>query len=490
MPRVSRGLVAVLVLASMAALGAAPSQWDAGTEARNWSKQAERYIHDNLDARRQIATHTPPAEELLGITTRAAADPATVPLTVCATHLDGCAGDPRLEDWAGTHRIQQAVSFTNRHGARLSGHVWMVTATRTRTWPRHRPVVAITTGSIQAPEQAYWWAAQVLAAHGFVVLTFDSQGQGSSSTAGDGWSTTGGVPGEPVVNFVDNTRDALDFVLSTPDRPFRPATAQGASTQRDRVAAGSADAFNPLWSHVDRRRVGLAGHSSGAYAGSYLATVDDRVDALVAWDNLEVRLPRGVDGTGIGQPLLDTDPQVGAEPFTPRVPALGLSVDYGVDSGPDRTFSTGPFLEAPDPSGKLEAFEAYRAADVDVAEIVIRGGTHFEFSYLANPAFTATLRGIDLSAWYTAAWFDRYLWRDQQAQDRLLSDRWRHDPVDARIDPAGGGNLFSRYFPSRISIGNGAGRQVTCEDLRRGCDALRPSAADGAPSTYSLYEDR
>ncbi len=309
--RPSRWLAPVLAVACAASLAAGPTSWDASAEAHNWSKQGERFAHDNLDLSRQVATHTPRIEELLDIGERASTDPTTAPVTVCSTHLDGCAGDPRLDDWAGSHRIQQAVAFTNEHGARLSGHVWMVLATRARTWPRRRPLVVITTGSIQAPEQAYWWAAQVLAAHGFVVLTFDSQGQGSSSTLGDGWSTGGGVPGEPVVNFVDNTRAALDFALSAPDRPYVPSSTQAAATHRSRLASGEVDAFNPLWRHVDRRRVGLAGHSSGAYADSYLATVDDRVDALVAWDNLEVRLPRGLDGTGIGQPLLDTDPAVG-----------------------------------------------------------------------------------------------------------------------------------------------------------------------------------
>ena len=480
------------VLAVLLTTGAspAPRRVDPARETQIWSKQSERFRYEGMDPGAQTATHTPDLGATRDVARRAARDPRTAPATVCATHLDGCAGDPNLAGWAGHGRVRKPVAFVNRHGARLSGHLWMIRDAAQRLWPRRRPAIVITTGSIQAPEQAYWWAAEVLAGHGFVVLTFDSQGQGASSTTGDGWDTAGGLPSEPLVNFVDNTRDALDFLLSTPDQPYRPATAGGAASQRRRVADGMADAFDPLWRSVDASRIGLAGHSSGAFADSYLATTDPRVGALVAWDNLEVRIPRGVDATGIGEGIIDTDPPVGRQPFTPRVPALGLSVDYGVDSGPDRTFFTGPFVTTPDPAGKLQAFEAYRQAGVDSAEIVIRGGTHFEFSYILDPAFSATLRGIDLAAWYTAAWFDRALWHDPTATGRLLSDRWRHDPVDAQIDPSGGGNLLSERFPSRLFLTGPGGPHVDCADLRTGCPALRPAVGDGYPADYRLEDDR
>ena len=481
------GLLAVVLTT---AATPASGRVDPSREMQTWSKQSERFRYEGLDPRAQTATHTPDLAGTAATGRRAGRDPRTAPVTVCATHLDGCAGDPQLAGWAGHGRVREPVAFVNRHGARLSGHLWMIRDAAERLWPHRRPAVVITTGSIQAPEQAYWWAAQVLAGHGFVVLTFDSQGQGASSTTGDGWDTAGGVPSEPLVNFVDNTRDALDFLLSTPGDPYRPATAGGTASQRRRVADGMADAFDPLWQSVDPGRIGLAGHSSGAFADSFLATVDPRVDALVAWDNVEVRIPRGVDATGIGQGVVDTDPAIGRQPFTPRVPALGLSVDYGVDSGPDRTFFPGPFVDRPDPAGKLQAFEAYRDAGVDSAEIVIRGGTHFEFSYILNPAFSATLRGIDLAAWYTAAWFDRYLWHDPTATGRLLSDRWRHDPVDAAIDPSGGGNLLSAHFPSRLFVTGPHGARVDCRDLRAGCPALRPATGDGYPAAYRLEDDR
>ena len=69
----------------------------------------------------------------------------------------------------------------------------------------------------------YWWAAQTLAKDGYVVLTFDPQGQGQSDTPGEGADANEGVPaqsdGRP---FYDGTEDAIDYFLSTPGNPYRP----------------------------------------------------------------------------------------------------------------------------------------------------------------------------------------------------------------------------------------------------------------------------
>jgi hypothetical protein len=104
---------------------------------------------------------------------------------------------------------------------------------------------------------------------------------------------------------------------------------------------------------------------------------------------------------------------------------------------------------------------------------LIRGGTHYEYSFIPNPGFPATLRGADLVAWYTQAWFDKYVKGDATADARLLSDRWRSDARGAAVDPVGDGNLFSFYYRSRLDLTIGDAR-VTCEDLRAGCDALAP----------------
>src|SRR5438105_765244 len=81
--------------------------------------------------------------------------------------------------------------------------------------------LVLTNGSVQADEQLYWYAAQTLAKAGYVVLTFDPQGQGQSDTYGEGPDRGEGFPaqsdGRP---FYDGTDDAINFLLSTPRHPY------------------------------------------------------------------------------------------------------------------------------------------------------------------------------------------------------------------------------------------------------------------------------
>ena len=57
---------------------------------------------------------------------------------------------------------------------------------------------------------------------GYVVLTYDPQGQGRSDTFGDGPDEKEGVPSQAGEPFFDGTEDALDFLLSTPAHPYDP----------------------------------------------------------------------------------------------------------------------------------------------------------------------------------------------------------------------------------------------------------------------------
>jgi hypothetical protein len=100
---------------------------------------------------------------------------------------------------------------------------------------------------------------------------------------------------------------------------------------------------------------------------------------------------------------------------------------------------------------------------------VIRGGGHYECPYIPTELLGATLRGSDLCAWYTAAWFDKYLRGDRHADARLLTGRWRSDAAGAAVDAGGDGNLFSFYHRSRVSIGLANGGRFECDDLRAGC---------------------
>src|SRR4029078_7948671 len=109
--------------------------------------------------------------------------------------------------------------------------------------------------------------------------------------------------------------------------------------------------------------------------------------------------------------------------------------------------------------------------------------THYEFSWLPDPAFGATLRGADLTTWYTTAWFDAYVKGDATAQRRLRTDRWRNDAQEGAVDPDKDPNMMSRYYRSRLDIGRG-GERFVCEDLRAGGAVLLADAGGGKDYDY------
>jgi alpha-beta hydrolase superfamily lysophospholipase len=114
------------------------------------------------------------------------------------------------------------VSWTNRYGALIRGDVFA---------PRRRardpctgrrlggrfPAV-ITEGSVQGSARMYWWLAEDLAERGYVVLTYEVQGQGTSEAfAKPGDLEMFGCPGVPSqqgANFEHGTTEAITFVRS------------------------------------------------------------------------------------------------------------------------------------------------------------------------------------------------------------------------------------------------------------------------------------
>src|SRR3954449_4859479 len=481
LPVRERLLPGLLVLAALLALAPAAYAFDPATEAQNYGKGNER----------QAIYDTPEYQALLaqvGVQNRAAAmamqaaDPERDMLThLCATGENGCAGDVRLYDWqAKGYGIVEKVLWTARKGATISGHVWA-----TKAGPAKRPGIVITNGSVQAPEQLYWFVAQTLAKKRYVVLTWDPQGQGQSDTAGESPDQQEGVPfqtdGRP---FFDGTEDALNFFFSNPQKPYEPIKSCSSGTshapkQDRRAKAGLNAAYNPLWGLLDPARVGIAGHSYGAAGVSYIGQFDPRVKAIVAWDNLGNTDPNApfIGGRGAEQPCPADPSQRVAVPITK--PALGMSADYFIPPEPNTS--------DPDPLAKSSQSFKYSKAGVDTGEIIIRGGTHYDFDWIPNPGFPATLRGADEISWYTNAWFDKYVKGSGAAADkRLLSSRWRSDAAEAAVDPTGDGNMFSWYYRSRLDIGLAGGGRFKCEDMRTGCPGLVP--ADGQTKGYEFVK--
>ena len=452
-----------LVLAAGTLAASAPALADfADDEPANYDKTNERY---------ELQTNTPEFQALLReksaqspgeVAAIAANDPERQPFqNLCVQHASGCAGDVRFYDWdKRPGNIRRPVLWTARSGATISGHVWAVSGGSAR-----KPGAVITNGSVQAPEVFYWAQAAALARAGYVVLTWDPQAQGrSDGPGGPGTESENRTP-QTVESFTEGTVDALDFLLSTPSAPFRPRNSRTvpsinhSAKQDRRVREGRNAAFNPLHASLDPNRLGIAGHSLGAFGVSEVGSEDARVDALVAWDQLAASGQGTAGRRGTSRP--------------PRVPALGMSGDYGIGS-PNGSAGVHPRRRdsPPDPNGATGASREYSRAGVQTMQVNTRAYTHFEPSFIPSAAFPATLRGIDATAWYTIAWFDKYVKRTPGADRFLLSNRWQRDAEDLRVDPPGKGNLFSPTLRSRVDIRRAVGGRAHCEDLRTGCGVL------------------
>jgi dienelactone hydrolase len=486
-----RGWILALAFGvAFVAVASAAWAFDATLEAKNFAKIKERFQYitstPEFQARLQQQNVASQQQDLHIQTT----DPDRDYIgNICGHRTNECAGDVRFYDWPRDgFGIRRPVLFTARDGATISGNVWA-----TRSGPKRRPAIVLTTGSVQAPETLYWGLAATFAKHGYVVLTYDVQGQGRSDTLGQAPDTQEGVPSQAGQPFYDDTEDALDFLLSSKRHPYEPRLSCGnansgtgtshAAKQNQRVKAGLDSGYDPLRGMIDSTRIGIAGHSLGAAAVSFVGQEDPRVDATVAWDNLSTP-----DGGSFGVPDCPSAPKTRKTPKITK-PALGMSNDYSLVAE--------PYTSDPGPLSHNDGFAAYKKAGVDSMQVNIRGGTHYEYSFIPGntapyPLGAASLRGEDVAAWYSTAWFDRYVKCQHRkhcqakADRRLLTDGWRDDKAAQQVDTNGDPNDFSFYLRSQYAFRNANGHEVTCNDMRTGCGSMDSGGGGGS---YSFVAD-
>src|SRR4051794_6154752 len=361
------------------------------------------------------------------------------------------AADPfrTIKRWteAGLGRVSP-VSFPALNGATLRGHVFAPPASVPEPKGGY-PGVVITDGSIQAYEELYFWAAEDLASQGYLVMTYDVQGQGDSDLVGsDCPSTCSGVPYQQNYNFYQGAEDSLNYFVSS---------------------------SNPWADHLDRDRVGIAGHSLGAAAVSRVGQCDTRVKAIVAWDNLG----KITDCSGVTVPAQHRPNKL------IHTPALALSNDYA--------FNTTPAVNPPDPHAKDAGFKQLADAGVDSQLVVFRGATHLTYTYI-DLVFQANELSERMASYYTTAWFDRYLKDKDGAFDRLTAKKFDdtadkhsigagvYDPALADPGDRFSGNVpykingitvadaVSFYYLSEYALTDPHGhKRVTCGDVRKGC---------------------
>ena len=205
------------------------------------------------------------------------------------------------------------VKYTNRYGALIRGHVYAPLPGARDPYTHRRlrrpyPGVVITTGSIQGSEGMYCWLAEDLAERGYVVLTYDVQGQGTSETfphendqvnavpfcnpfappaPGEDFGCPG-VPAQQDSNFIYGTQDALELLpLDAAEALPQPQRERRAGERLQPAVEAVRPVARPPHQDPGRtRRVAIIGHSLGASAVSYVQGIDRRVETVVALDKL------------------------------------------------------------------------------------------------------------------------------------------------------------------------------------------------------------
>src|SRR5581483_9970044 len=362
------------------------------------------------------------------------------------------------------------IKFLADDGAQLRGHIFMPP----ESVPRPRggyPGVVITDGSVQAYENLYFWAAEDLAANGYMVMTYDVQGQGDSdlfaSDCPDLSNVATACPGVPYqqnYNFYQGAEDSLNFFLATPGHH-------------------SGGSFNPDFTSLNRNQVAIAGHSLGAAAVSVVGQCDNRVKTIVAWDDLNSVTP--ADCATVNIPAADRT--TGALIHTP---ALALTNDY--------LFNSQPASSPPDPHSKDAGYQQLVKAGVDSEIVAFRGATHLTYTYIPL-VFQASELNERMASYYTRAWLDYKLrglkvgfqrltagtFDDSADTDSIGAGVWDPALADPK-DPYAGNipytikgiavkNAVSFYYLSGYSLHGPTGSVASCVDMRR-VDCKIPSS--------------
>jgi dienelactone hydrolase len=320
------------------------------------------------------------------------------------------------------------VSFKSLDGAVLNGNIFMPPPGTPRLADGRYPGVVITDGSVQAFQNMYYWAAEGLAQYGYMVMTYDVQGQGDSDLLPNPCTPTDcpGVPFQQSYNFDQGAEDSLNFFESTPAHP-------------------SGGSFNPAYQQLDSADVGIAGHSAGAGAVSWVSQCDRRVKAVVAWDDL-VTTPISQCSKNVTIPAADRASALHA-------PALAMANDYEftphvATTVPNPNGTTGA-TDIATGGGGLDGDAGYlelKQAHVDSEIVSIRNGTHLIYSYIPL-VLPANEIGERVAFYYTLAWLDEYL---RGGKDALLPAA---DTAYKRLTALGTFDRSADYNDNRVDPG-------------------------------------
>jgi hypothetical protein len=230
-------------------------------------------------------------------------------------------------------------------------------------------------GSGQQMQCSVWWAARLLAAHGYVAMTINHPTKPSST------------PAQLISHHTDAVQSALAFLRSQ---------------------------SNPYADFTNRHDIGLVGYSLGGGPVSLVQQPDLFVKAIVGLDNIHA--------FGIGDSGAVAHCQLPPTlPVTPRVPALGEASETQCSTEGVQQ----PTASSPDFTDKRLGFKLWRMHGVASMQTVMQGFTHGTFGGLPIPSQPTVnmLHATQLrrAGYYMRAWFDLWLRADQSATARLLS---------------------------------------------------------------------
>ena len=404
----------VLIIASLTALAALPvstadakppSTFNPVVEAQNFSiTQQRQTIYDTPAYQQQLAVDSA-TQHRAGDVAPQADDPGRFFTDdLCWNLGNGCAGDIRLNNWgANGYGLVRPVLFTARDGATLSGHVWATVA-----GPAKRP------GDRDHQRLGAGRRADVL-----VRRAGARQGRlrrADLRPAGPGAerhvrrrrpTQSEGVPaqtdGRP---FYDGTEDAIDFLLSTPQHPYEPVPScsnghSHAAKQNARVKRGARRRLQPVLAAAQpdrdrarrsllRRRRRLLHRASGTRASR--RSSPGTTSAARARRRARCRASRAARRRSARQGCPADPADRTVVPITkPGARHVGR-LRAAADAEHVAARPAGPSRRSRWPTAK---------AGVDTGEIIIRGGSHLDFSFIPNQAFGASLRGPDMIDWYT-----------------------------------------------------------------------------------------
>lgn len=244
--------------------------------------------------------------------------------------------------------------------------------TAARPAPGRFPLVLLSPGFV-SHRATLTGLAEDLASRGYVVATADHPYESSGTQLPDG----------RLLNCA-----AYDRLKAQPDRVSRWKVWAGISTGRAADFSFLLDRLtgpDPAWRHagtIDRRRVGMAGHSVGGNAAASTMAADRRVDAGVNMDGsfFDPAPARGLDGR----------------------PFLMLGTDTGHGPGGDASWDEG--------WDRLDGFKRW---------LTVRDSGHFTFTDIPEigeqlgvedpDAPLSAARSTTITRSYVAAFFDRSL---------------------------------------------------------------------------------